>query len=161
MDLGFIGKISASIDGKGRVAIPAKYRKRLSDVDGDMAGTVVVTLSERDRCLWLYPLSEWSEIRARIRTLPTTNTRNRLLRQKLLGGATDLDIDSNGRILLPVEHREHIGVDKQILFVGNDQKLELWEESEWKAQMERAEKYSLDEEDEDDTGSLERDQLVL
>lgn len=159
MDLGFIGKISASIDGKGRVAIPAKYRKRLNDVD-DGAGTVVVTLSESDRCLWLYPVSEWSEIRVRIRTLPTTNARNRMLRQKLLGGATDLDIDSNGRILLPAEHREHIGVDKQILFVGNDQKIELWEESEWKAQMERAEQYSL-EEDSDEAGSLERDQLVL
>lgn len=159
MDLGFIGKISASIDGKGRVAIPAKYRKRLKDVDDD-AGTVVVTFSEADRCLWLYPVSEWSDIRARIRTLPTTNARNRMLRQKLLGGATDLDIDSNGRILLPAEHREYIGVDKQILFVGNDQKIELWEESEWKAQMERAEQYSL-EEDTDEAGSLERDQLVL
>lgn len=160
MDLGFIGNISASIDGKGRVAIPAKYRKRLSDIDGD-AGKVIVTLSESDKCLRLYPICEWAPVREQLSRLPTLDDRNRLLKQRLLGGATDLELDSNGRILLPSQHRKHADLDKQVLFVGNDQKLELWNEAAWQAQMERAEKYSLEGGELEASSSLEREQLVL
>jgi len=161
MDLGFIGSISASLDDKGRVAIPAKFRKRLTDIDPEMGGTVIVTVSDRDECLWLYPMSEWSLVRQRLATLPTTNRRNRMMRQRLLGGAADLDLDSNGRILLNTKQRDHAGLKKQVLFVGQDNMIELWEESAWERHLQKIDELTATDEDSDAVGSIEYDQLRL
>jgi len=84
-----------------------------------------------------------------------------MMRQRLLGGASDLDLDSNGRILLNAKHRDHAGLEKQVLFVGQDNMIELWEESAWERHLEKIEEMTAADEDSDMVGSIEYDQLRL
>lgn len=123
----FRGINNLAIDAKGRMAMPARYRDRLQETCG---GRLVVTV-DRDRCLLVYPLAEWELIEAQLVSLPSLNKQARLLQRLLIGHATEVELDSQGRILLPNMLRDYAGLDKKIVLIGQGKKFEIWDEQIW------------------------------
>jgi MraZ protein len=128
----FRGINNISVDAKGRMAMPARYRERLLDGCG---GKLVVTV-DRDHCLLVYPLPEWEIIESKLIQLPSLNKQARLLQRLLIGHATELDMDAQGRILLPSILREYAGIEKKAVLIGQGKKLEIWDESTWNESQE-------------------------
>ena len=131
----FRGVQHINLDAKGRLSVPARQRELLLDIS---AGSVVVTIDTQSSCLVLYPLREWERIERDVQNLPTLNPAVRRFQRLVLGYASDLDLDSNGRILLPGALREYAHLEKRVVLVGQGNKLELWSESLWEAECEAA-----------------------
>lgn len=128
----FRGVATFNLDAKGRMAIPAKFRKHL---DACCDGRLVITIDHSDHCLQLYPLSEWEAVEAKLATLPSLNPQVRRLKRMLLGYATECEMDNNGRVLLPAKLREFAGLEKSTVMIGQGNKFELWDEQTWNALM--------------------------
>jgi len=131
----FRGVQHINLDAKGRLSVPARQRESLLDIS---AGSIVVTIDTQSSCLVLYPLREWERIERDVQNLPTLNPAVRRFQRLVLGYASDLDLDSNGRILLPGALREYAHLEKRVVLVGQGNKLELWSESLWEAGCEAA-----------------------
>jgi MraZ protein len=125
----FRGVNRLSLDSKGRLSIPTRYRQPLQDEAG---GQVILTV-DRDRCLLLYPLPVWEEVERQLIRLSSVNPRARALKRLLIGHAEECGMDSGGRILLPAPLREFASLDKQVVLVGQGNKFEVWNESAWSA----------------------------
>jgi MraZ protein len=123
----FRGINNIAVDAKGRMAMPARYRDRLLEACG---GRLVVTV-DQDHCLLVYPLPEWEVIEEKLVNLPSLNKQSRLLQRLLIGHATDLEMDAQGRILLPTMLREYAGLKKKAVLIGQGKKLEIWDEETW------------------------------
>ncbi len=123
----FRGVNHVTLDAKGRLAIPTRFRQQLADCCN---GHVVVTV-DRDHCLLLYPLPDWEEIERKLVRLPSLNPQARRLQRLLIGHATELDIDGNGRVLLPQPLRDFAELEKHIVMIGQGNKFELWNEDTW------------------------------
>lgn len=121
----FLGVNTLNLDAKGRMAIPAKQRDQLANA------RVVVTVNPQEHCLWLYPEDEWREIARKLSRLPEMVRQNQLLKRLLLGHASELDLDGQGRILLSPELRDYAGLDKRVALVGQGHKFEIWDEQAW------------------------------
>lgn len=130
----FLGVSTINVDAKGRLAVPAKYRERLA---GTAAGRVVLTINPLERCLWLYPELEWQEIARKVARLPSLKSQNRTLQRLLLGHASELEMDAQGRLLVSAELRRYAGIGKKAALVGQGQKFEVWDESQWLEQREQ------------------------
>ncbi len=124
----FRGINSINLDTKGRLAIPTKYRDALR-VD-NKAG-LVVTIDTESPCLLLYPLCEWEIIETKLQSLPSFNQAARRIQRLLIGHATDVEMDGNGRLLLPPMLREYANLDKKVVLIGQGKKFELWDEQKW------------------------------
>ena len=129
----FRGECSLSIDSKGRIAVPSRYRERLSDHCG---GKLVVTISLLERCLTVYPFPSWQRIENELRELPALDAKAQAISHLLIGHANECEIDSHGRFLLPQNLREFASLDKQIRMVGQVSKFELWADTLWAARRE-------------------------
>jgi len=112
--------------------MPARYRERLLESCG---GRLVVTV-DRDHCLLVYPLPEWEIIENKLIQLPSLNKQARLLQRLLIGHATELEMDAQGRILLPAMLRDFAGLDKKAVLIGQGKKLEIWDEDTWSQSQE-------------------------
>jgi MraZ protein len=123
----FRGINNIAVDAKGRMAMPARYRERLLEGCG---GRLVVTV-DRDHCLLVYPLPEWEVIESKLIELPSLNKQARLLQRLLIGHATELEMDAQGRILLPAVLRDFAGLKKKAVLIGQGKKLEIWDEDTW------------------------------
>ncbi len=128
----FRGINNISVDAKGRMAMPARYRDRLLEACG---GRLVVTV-DQDHCLLVYPLPEWEVIEEKLINLPSLNKQSRLLQRLLIGHATELEMDGQGRILLPAMLREYAGLKKKAVLIGQGKKLEIWDEETWAQRQE-------------------------
>lgn len=126
----FRGLNAVSLDSKGRVILPVVYRSKLQNTEINNA-KVVITIDTDENCLLLYPLSVWEEIELKISDLPSFNQATRRIQRLLIGHATELDVDSNGRILIPQLLREYAKLAKNTLFVGQGKKIEIWSEELW------------------------------
>jgi MraZ protein len=125
----FRGATKVTLDAKGRLAIPSRYRERLmTRADGHLVATV-----DRDYCLLIYPLPDWEEIERKLVRLPALHKQARRLQRLMVGYATELDLDGHGRILLPKELREFAGLERQAMLIGQGNKFELWNEERWSA----------------------------
>jgi MraZ protein len=124
----FRGITSINIDDKGRFAIPARYREELMDQD---AGKLVVTIDTQERCLLLYPVKQWELIEKKLEVLPSFNPVTRRIQRLLIGHATELEIDKQGRVLLPPLLRDYASLEKTIMLVGQGKKFEIWGEKQW------------------------------
>lgn len=122
----FRGNKSVSLDGKGRISIPAHYRARLLESSG---GKVVVAPNFRSPCLDLYPLSEWVGVEEQIGKLP--GGQQAKLRRVVIGRSLECEMDGNGRILLSQELRDHANLSKTTVLAGVGFKMELWDEAAW------------------------------
>ena len=123
----FRGVNHITLDAKGRMAMPTRYRDRLQERSG---GQVVVTV-DRDHCLLVYPLPEWEEIERKLVRLPSLNKQARRLQRLLIGHATESQLDSNGRVLLSQPLREFAGLQRHAVLIGQGNKFELWDEQVW------------------------------
>jgi transcriptional regulator MraZ len=138
----FRGVTHLALDAKGRLAIPAKYRDALANngngaaVVAAASGAVVLT-ADPSRCLLLYPCVVWEPIQARLMALSSFNEQIRGLQRLLVGHADDVEIDGNGRILVPPALRQYAGLDHRVVLVGQGNKFELWDEAKWQAQTAR------------------------
>ena len=128
----FRGISSAKLDAKGRMSMPARFRERLIAAAG---GKVVVTVDMREKCLLLYPLEEWEAVQEKLDALPNIRSETRWLQRILIGHATDLELDANGRILLPAPLREHGGLEKALVLVGQGNKIEIWSHDTWRRRV--------------------------
>ncbi len=123
----FRGASKVTLDAKGRMAIPTRYRARLEErCDNQLVVTV-----DRDYCLLVYPLPEWEEIERRLVRLPTLNRQARRLQRLMVGYATEVELDGHGRILLSRELREFAGLERQAMLIGQGNRFELWDETRW------------------------------
>lgn len=116
-----------TLDAKGRMAIPTRYRQELVDTCN---GQLVVTV-DKDNCLLVYPLPEWEIVERRLVKLPTLNTRARQLQRLLIGHATEVELDNSGRVLVPPPLREYASLDKKVVLLGQGNKFELWDIQRW------------------------------
>jgi MraZ protein len=126
----FRGANAISLDAKGRLAMPSRYRDELVS---RCAGQLIVTIDAIDPCLCVYPLSEWELIEAKLRELASFREENRRLQRLLIGNAVDLELDSSGRFLVPPRLREYAKLDKRAMLVGQLNKFQLWDEDAWNA----------------------------
>lgn len=132
----FRGINSINLDDKGRIAIPTKYREELQDC---CERQLIVTVAVNERCigengcLWLYPLPEWEKLEQTISKLPTLNKMAGNLRRFLIGNASESEMDSQGRLLLPEKLRKFASMDKKIILIGQLNKFEIWNEDAWVA----------------------------
>lgn len=124
----FRGINSITLDVKGRMAMPSRYRDLLLQ---NQKHRLVVTIDTEDTCLLLYPELEWQKIEASLQRLPSFNPAARRIQRLLIGHATDVDLDNQGRILLPVELRNYALLQKQAVLIGQGNKFEIWDELKW------------------------------
>ena len=122
------GVTSINLDSKGRIAVPTRYRGRLDESCG---GRMVVTIDTEERWLLIYPLPEWEDIQRKIEALPSFNPAARRIQRLLIGHATDIDLDSSGRLLLTPPLREYANLEKKAVLIGQGNKFELWSEECW------------------------------
>ena len=128
----FRGVTNLTLDAKGRMAIPSRYRDRLLET---CAGRLIITV-DWDGCLLVYPLPEWELIERALMARPNMDKQVRRLQRLLMGHATECEFDGQGRILLPPPLREFAGLDKRVVLVGQGNKFELWDEDKWIEQRE-------------------------
>ena len=131
----FRGVQHINMDAKGRLAMPARQREPLLSECG---GKVVVTIDTQSACLAIYPLPEWERIEKDIQGLPALNPSVKRFQRLVLGYATDIELDSSGRMLLPQSQREYAQLDKRLVLVGQGNKLEILSEALWMAEQEQA-----------------------
>jgi MraZ protein len=123
----FRGANKVTLDAKGRMVMPTRYRDRIHERS---QGRLVVTV-DRDQCLLLYPLPDWEEIERKLMRLPSLNAQARRLQRLMVGHATDLELDGHGRVLLPPKLREFAGLTRQGVLIGQGNRFELWDEARW------------------------------
>lgn len=129
----FQGETAITIDDKGRLAIPTAYRDLVARVSDSR---LVVTYNPYESgCLWLYPQKAWEQVRDQVNALPSAKRVHRNLQLKLVGAATLVEVDGNGRVLLPASHRNAAGIEKKAVLLGMGGKFELWSEQAHLAQI--------------------------
>lgn len=127
----FQGAAQLNLDGKGRVAIPARHRDALL---GGCEGRLVLT-ADVDGCLLIYPQPEWQPIYEKLNKLSSFNPKSRALQRLLIGYAEEVVMDSAGRVLISPALRSYAALDKHVMLVGQGSKFELWDEAKWQAQQ--------------------------
>lgn len=120
---GFIGEYNHSIDAKGRIIVPQKYREDLGDVFFLSKGL--------DGCLWISPADEWNSFKEKLRQLPTIDKASRQFRRFFTAGATECEFDKQGRILIPAALRQYAGITKDVVLAGMDTRIEVWSREKW------------------------------
>ncbi len=119
----FIGEYTVSMDAKGRIAIPAKFRAQLN-------AAAVVTRG-LDQSLFLYPKTGWEAMAAKISALPLTQANSRAFARLMLAGAYDAELDKQGRMMVPDYLRKFAGLSKRIVIAGLYNRIEIWDEQAW------------------------------
>jgi MraZ protein len=129
----FRGVSNLSLDAKGRIVLPARYRERLLEI---CHSEMIVTIDTEQPCLLIYPLPEWELIEEKIEALPSFNPTTRRIQRLLIGHATEVEVDGNGRMLLSNPLREYAKLGKKVVLIGQGKKFELWDEGIWSQRME-------------------------
>ena len=127
----FKGISNLSIDVKGRASMPQRYR---SDFSSKNKSKLVIT-ADKDKCLLIYTQTNWSVIEKKLSNLPSYNKEARFIQRLLIGYATESEIDSQGRFLIPIPLRDYAGIQKKIVLLGQGSKFELWSENIWNKNM--------------------------
>ena len=117
-----------SLDAKGRIVLPARYRERLAEICNSQ---LVITIDTDQPCLLIYPLNEWELIEEKIEALPSFNPTTRRIQRLLIRHATDVEVDGNGRTLLSTPLREYAKLGRKVVLIGQGKKFELWDEDLW------------------------------
>lgn len=135
----FRGQFVHSVDAKGRVSLPARFRDVLV-ADGD--ARFVLTPALFDPCLHLYPMRAWEELERKILELPTLERNAMRFRRLYVSAAVECELDGSGRVLVPPQLRERASLEKEVVWAGMGRILELWSKTAW----DRALTMSADEE---------------
>lgn len=127
----FIGEYQHSIDPKKRMAIPSRFR-------GDLGNKVVITRG-LDKCLFVYPMKVWEELAEKLGNLPMGESGTRSFVRLMLAGAVDVEIDKQGRVLIPDYLKEYGELDRNVVVVGLFNRIEIWSENKWNKYKSEAE----------------------
>ena len=119
----FMGEYNHTVDTKGRLIIPSKFREQL--------GEEFIVTKGLDGCLFVFPQDEWQAFEEKLRTLPLTQKGARQFTRFFVAGATPCELDKQGRILLPVTLREFAGLDKDVVLAGMLNRIEIWSKDKW------------------------------
>lgn len=120
----FIGEYQHNLDGKGRMAVPVKFRK-------DLAGGAILTRG-LDRCLFMFTRSEWEALAEKLKNLPLAQANSRAFTRLMLAGAMDVEVDTQGRVLIPEYLRKYADLKKETVVAGLYNRLEIWNAEAWK-----------------------------
>lgn len=132
----FIGEFHHTLDDKGRIAIPVKFR-------GEISAGAVITRG-LDRSLFLYPKAEWEKLASKLASLPLGQADTRAFARLMLAGAMDVEVDKSGRITIPEYLRAYAGVSKNVVVTGLFDRLEIWDENSWNEYASKTERDSND-----------------
>jgi len=119
----FMGEYNHTIDAKGRLIVPSKFREKL--------GEEFVVTKGLDDCLFVYPLEEWAHIEEAFRKVPLTNKKARDFVRFFFAGAASCEVDKQGRILIPATLRAYAGLDKEVVSAGVLNRVEIWDKVKW------------------------------
>lgn len=126
-----MGKYQNSIDTKARMIIPSKLRD-------EFMGVCVMTTGI-DKCIYAYPMKEWENFVAKMKDIPRTDATARAFIRNFFANAVTCEIDKQGRVTIPHEHREYANITKELVTVGNFEKLEIWAKEEWENNLDQTE----------------------
>lgn len=130
----FIGEYEHNLDAKGRIAIPAKFRNKLS-------GGAIVTRG-LDRCLFVFTQEDWENLAQKLIALPVTQANARAFTRLMLAGASECEIDAQGRILVPEYLRKYADLKKEAVVAGLYNRIEIWDASSWSTYKQKTESES-------------------
>ncbi|WP_352418471.1 division/cell wall cluster transcriptional repressor MraZ [Proteiniborus sp.] len=119
----FIGEYQHSLDNKGRLIVPSKFRDEL--------GEIFIITKGLDNCLFVYPKDEWKILEEKLKLLPLTRKDARAFVRFFFSGATECELDKQGRVLIPSNLREHCKIDKDAVVIGVSNRVEIWSKEEW------------------------------
>lgn len=119
----FYGEYQHSVDVKGRVIVPSKFR--------DGLGEKFILTKGLDNCLFAYSSEEWANLEAKLRSLPFTDKDVRAFVRFFFAGATECEVDKQGRVLIPQNLREYAGLDKDVYIIGVSTRVEVWDKNKW------------------------------
>ncbi len=119
-----LGEYKHNLDSKGRIAVPAKFRSKLS-------GGAIITRG-LDHCLFIFGNTEWEALAQKLVALPLAQANSRAFVRLMLAGAMDVELDKQGRILIPDYLREYAGLKKQAVVAGLYNRIEIWDNESWK-----------------------------
>lgn len=119
----FYGEYQHTVDTKGRIIIPSKFREGL--------GEKFILTKGLDNCLFAYSLDEWSNLEAKLKTLPFTDKDVRAFIRFFFAGASECEVDKQGRVLIPQNLREYAGLDKDVYIIGVSTRVEVWDKLKW------------------------------
>jgi MraZ protein len=132
----FIGEYQHSIDEKGRLAIPVKFR--------DGVGSGVVVTRGLDNCLFVFPMDEWKKLAEKLSSLPLSQSNSRAFARLMLAGAMDVEVDRQGRVVVPEYLRRYAKLGKDVVVAGLYGRIEIWGRSAWEKYKAKTEKDSND-----------------
>ncbi|MBC7076031.1 MAG: division/cell wall cluster transcriptional repressor MraZ [Syntrophomonadaceae bacterium] len=127
----FLGEYQHSLDAKGRITIPSKFREQLEDA--------FVVTKGLDNCIFLYPLAEWKLIEDKLHSLPFTKADVRSFVRFFFSAASEMECDKQGRIVLPPNLREYAGIERDVIIIGVGARVEIWAKEKWELYTQRAE----------------------
>jgi MraZ protein len=130
----FIGEYSHNLDEKGRLAIPVKFRNEVKK------GAVVTR--GLDNCLFLYTKTEWEKLAEKLAALPISQANSRAFARLMLAGAMDVEVDKQGRVILPEYLRRFAGLKKEVVLAGLYNRVEIWDSGAWESYKGQTEKES-------------------
>jgi len=123
----FRGSFEHTVDAKGRVSVPSKFR----DIIADRYDGRLVLAMDYDLCLTVYPLEEWEKLEEKIKALPVMKQEVKDFMRFFFSSATECELDKQGRILIPPVHRDRAGITKNVVLVGIMNKIEIWDAKAW------------------------------
>ncbi len=127
----FRGRFELSIDDKGRLNIPSRFRDVLKGRDDER----LIITNDFDKCLVAYPYSEWLELEEKTSRLSMVSREAKAFQRFFISGATECSFDKQGRVLIPPVLREHAGLEKEIVVAGMVKKIEIWSKSQWESEL--------------------------
>jgi len=130
----FRGINTITIDTKGRLAIPTRYRSALG---AEEKVPLVVTIDTEETCLLLYTATQWQIIENNLQKLPSFNAAARRIQRLLIGHASDVELDGSGRVLLPTVLRTYAQLEKDVVMIGQGNKFEVWNKELWESKREQ------------------------
>lgn len=130
----FRGRYENTIDQKGRILVPSKFRELLSSNYDEK-----LIITNFDECLWAYPFKEWQEIEEKVSKLPQFKPEVRALQRVFISAATECPLDKQGRVLIPPPLREYAAIERDVVFVGMVKRIEIWSKDRWEKEFAKSE----------------------
>ncbi len=135
----FRGQFEHTMDAKGRISLPSRFREVLTELSSSPENAERVILTRTfQKCLVLYPLEQWMNFEEKVRQLPQFDPRVQQLKRVYIAGAIECSLDSHGRVLVPQSMREFAGFDRELVWIGQLDTMELWSKGRWDAALDEA-----------------------
>lgn len=136
----FRGRYEHTIDPKGRLSIPSKFREVLAQREDLEVGDERLIVTNFDQCLWAYPVREWKAVEDKVAALPQFKPEVKALQRFFISAASECSVDPNGRIIIPTTLRKYADLNQDVVLVGMTKRFEIWSKEKWQKVFEQAER---------------------